>query len=251
MSKDIAIDIRNVSVRYHEKMVLCDATAQVPVGVICGLVGMNGAGKSTLFKSIMNAVPLSKGSVRLAGHTVKTAQKQGIVAYVPQTEAIDWNFPVSVRDVVMMGRYGFMGIMRRARPEDDAAVDQALERVHLTDFADRQIGQLSGGQRKRVFVARALAQGASILLLDEPFAGVDATTEASLVSLLRELQSQGVTTLIAAHDLNTIGSYCDHIILLKETVIAAGPTKKVFTKENIARTYDSVFNAKGDVAWNI
>lgn len=251
MSGEIAIDIRNVSVRYDEKFVLRDATAQVPTGVICGLVGMNGAGKSTLFKAIMNAVPLSKGSVRLAGHTVKVAQKQGIVAYVPQTEAIDWNFPVSVRDVVMMGRYGFMGMMRRASAQDGAAVDTALERVHLTDFADRQIGQLSGGQRKRVFVARALAQGASILLLDEPFAGVDATTEASLVSLLRELQTQNVTTLIAAHDLNTIGSYCDHIILLKETIIATGPTKKVFTKENIARTYDSVFTREGELAWNI
>jgi ABC-type Mn2+/Zn2+ transport system ATPase subunit len=241
MSSSVAIDIRNVSVRYHEKLVLRQASAHIPTGAICGLVGMNGAGKSTLFKAIMNAVPLTTGDVRLAGLTVKTAQKRGIVAYVPQTEAIDWNFPVSVRDVVMMGRYGFMGIMRRASSEDRTAVEKALERVHLREFADRQIGQLSGGQRKRVFVARALAQGASILLLDEPFAGVDATTEASLVSLLRELQTQRVTTLIAAHDLNTIGSYCDHIILLKETVIAAGPTKKVFTKENIARTYDSVF----------
>jgi len=247
----IAIDIRGVSVRYHEKIVLRDASAQVPTGAICGLVGMNGAGKSTLFKAIMDAVPLTKGSVHLAGHTVKTAQKQGIVAYVPQTEAIDWNFPVSVRDVVMMGRYGFMGIMRRASNEDTTAVSKALERVHLTKFADRQIGQLSGGQRKRVFVARALAQGASILLLDEPFAGVDATTEASLVQLLRELQTQQVTTLIAAHDLNTIGSYCNHIILLKETVIATGPTKKVFTKENIARTYDSTITSKGSAPWNI
>jgi ABC-type Mn2+/Zn2+ transport system ATPase subunit len=250
MNRAIAIDIRDVSVRYHEKIVLRDATAQIPMGVICGLVGMNGAGKSTLFKAIMNAVPLSKGSVRLAGHTVKVAQKRGVVAYVPQTEAIDWNFPVSVRDVVMMGRYGFMGIMRRASREDSMAVDAALERVHLTEFAGRQVGQLSGGQRKRVFVARALAQGASILLLDEPFAGVDATTEASLISLLRELQTQQVTTLIAAHDLNTIGSYCNHIILLKETVIATGPTKKVFTKENIASTYDSVFTREGEPVWN-
>lgn len=245
----VAIDIKNITVRYHEKLALRDATAAVPTGAICGLVGMNGAGKSTLFKAIMAAVPLEKGSVHLAGQTVKAAQKKGIVAYVPQAETVDWNFPVSVSDVVMMGRYGFMGILRRPSKMDREAVRIALERVHLTDLGDLQVGQLSGGQRKRVFVARALAQGASILLLDEPFAGVDTKTETSLVELLRELQSQGVTTLIAAHDLNTIGLYCDHIILLKETVVAAGPTKKVFTEKNILKTYDGVFGGKGKLPW--
>lgn len=246
---NVAIAIKGVFVRYHEKTVLRDATAVVPSGAICGLVGMNGAGKSTLFKAIMANVPLQKGSVRLNGQTVKVAQKRGIVAYVPQAEAIDWNFPVSVADVVMMGRYGRMNIFRSSTKKDREAVNVALERVHLVDFADRQIGQLSGGQRKRVFVARALAQGASILLLDEPFAGVDAKTEASLIDLLRELQHQGVTTLIAAHDLNTVGTYCDHIILLRETVIAAGPTAKVFTEENILKTYDAIFGEKGRVPW--
>lgn len=245
-----AIEIKNVSVRYHDKVVLRDATASIPKGSICGLVGMNGAGKSTLFKAVMNAVPLQSGSVRLEGQTVKSAQKKGTVAYVPQNETIDWNFPVSVEDVVMMGRYGLMNIFRNVSEKDKAAVEKALERVRLNDFADRQIGQLSGGQKKRVFVARALAQGASILLLDEPFAGVDAKTEASLVELLRELQKQGVTVLIAAHDLATIGSYCDHIILLKQTVVACGPTKKVFTKENISETYDSVFGKEGAL-WSI
>lgn len=246
----IAIEISNVSVRYQEKLVLEEANATVPKGAICGLVGMNGAGKSTLFKAVMSAVPLTKGTVKLHGYTVATALKKGVVAYVPQTEAVDWNFPVSVRDVVMMGRYSFMNILRIPKQKDRDAVDAALERVHLADFADRQVGQLSGGQRKRVFVARALAQGASILLLDEPFAGVDAKTEASLVELLRELKKQGVTTLIAAHDLATIGSYCDHIILLKKAVIASGPIKKVFTKENIATTYDSVFGGKGKLPWS-
>lgn len=245
----VAIEIADVSVRYQEKLVLEHASAMVPKGAICGLVGMNGAGKSTLFKAVMSAVPLTSGSVRLQGLAVKAALKKGVVAYVPQTEVVDWNFPVSVRDVVMMGRYGFMNIFRIPKQKDWKAVDEALARVHLTDFADRQIGQLSGGQRKRVFVARALAQGASILLLDEPFAGVDAKTEASLVELLRELKKQGVTTLIAAHDLATIGSYCDHIILLKKTIIASGPTKKVFTKENIATTYDSVFGGNGKLPW--
>jgi ABC-type Mn2+/Zn2+ transport system ATPase subunit len=245
----LAIDVKNISVRYHEKAVLDEVTASVPEGAICGLVGMNGAGKSTLFKAIMDAVPLEGGTVRLAGHTVKAAQKKGLVAYVPQSEAIDWNFPVSVEDVVMMGRYGFMNMLRTSKEKDVTAVREALERVHLSDFAGRQVGQLSGGQRKRVFVGRALAQGASILLLDEPFAGVDAKTEASLVQLLRELQAQGVTTLIAAHDLNTIGQYCDHIILLNKTVIASGPTKKVFTQKNIAKTYDSVFGGKSGMPW--
>lgn len=244
-----AIDIQNVSVQYHEKLVLDDVMVAIPPGAICGLVGMNGAGKSTLFKAIMGAVPLKSGKVRLNGHTTKAAQKKGMVAYVPQTEAIDWNFPVSVRDVVMMGRFSFMSIFRRPTSKDVTAVQQALERVQLGEVADRQIGQLSGGQRKRAFVGRALAQGASILLLDEPFAGVDAKTEASLVELLRQLQKQGVTTLIAAHDLNTIGSYCDHIVLLKTEVVAAGPTKQVFTAENIAKTYDSVFGKKSGLPW--
>lgn len=246
----VAIEITNVSVRYHEKEVLSNATASVPKASICGLMGMNGAGKSTLFKAIMNAVPLQGGSVKLEGKTVKLAQKKGIVAYVPQTEAIDWNFPVSVEDVVMMGRYGFMNVFRSSSENDRSLVEKALERVHLSEYASRQVGQLSGGQKKRVFVARALAQGASILLLDEPFAGVDAKTEASLVELLKELQKQGVTILIAAHDLATIGSYCDHIILLKQTIIAAGPIKKVFTPENIAKTYDSPFGKKG-MPWSI
>jgi manganese transport system ATP-binding protein len=244
-----AIDIRNVSVHYQGKVALENATARVPERAICGLVGMNGAGKSTLFKAVMAAVPIASGSVHLSGYTVKAAQKKGIVAYVPQTEVVDWSFPVSVREVVMMGRYGFMNILRQAKKRDHDVVNEALERVHLANFADRQIGQLSGGQRKRVFVARALAQGASILLLDEPFAGVDAKTEASLVELLRELQKQDVTTLIAAHDLGTISSYCDHIILLKTKVVAAGPTKKVFTSENIAETYDSILGKKGGVVW--
>lgn len=247
--KKPAINIQNVSVRYHEKIVLKNVTVSVPEGAICGLVGMNGAGKSTLFKAIMDAVPLVAGKVELGGHTVKLAQKMGLVAYVPQTEAIDWSFPVSVTDVVMMGRYGFMNFLRTPKKRDETAVREAIARVRLGKLFDQQIGQLSGGQRKRVFVARALAQGASILLLDEPFAGVDVKTEASLVTLLRELQTQGVTTLIAAHDLNTISLYCDHIILLKQTVVASGSTKKVFTDKNIAKTYDGVFGQNGRISW--
>ena len=235
---EVAISIRDISVRYHDALVLDGVTAQVPTGAICGLVGMNGAGKSTLFKAITGAARLERGSVELAGMPVKTAQKAGVVAYVPQTESIDWNFPVSVWDVAMMGRYGHMNALRIPKEPDFQAVEKALKKVDMTDYSGRQVGQLSGGQKKRVFVARALAQGASILLLDEPFAGVDAKTEASLIRLLKSLQKQGITTLIATHDLNTIDTYCDQMILLRGTVVASGPTKKVFTKKNIERAYD-------------
>lgn len=244
-----AILLTDISVRYASTSALENVTVTVPKSSITGLVGMNGAGKSTLFKVIMGQIQPETGSVQLAGHTVKQAQKQGLVAYVPQGEAIDWNFPVSVWNVAMMGRYQFMGITRTPGEADIDAAKQALERVHLLDFADRQIGQLSGGQRKRAFVARALAQGAAILLLDEPFAGVDAKTEAALVELLQELQSHGITILITAHDLSTIGTYCEHMILLNKKVIAAGPTKKVFTAKNIAKTYESDFLLKKGAPW--
>lgn len=235
-----AIDISDLSVHYQGKTALHDVTVSVPTGAICGLVGMNGAGKSTLFKAVMNIAPASSGRVSLLGRSVKAAQKQGLVAYVPQIETVDWDFPVSVRDVVLMGRYGFLNPLRLLRQKDYRAADKAIERVGLTDFAERQIGQLSGGQRKRVFVARALAQGAKVLLLDEPFAGVDVKTELSLIALLRDLQSQGITTLIAEHNLATIENYCDHVILLNRTVVASGPAKQTFTKANISKTYEVV-----------
>lgn len=246
----IAIELQGVVASYNEKKVLDNVTVKVPVGSICGLVGMNGAGKSTLFKILMGIVTPRKGNVALNGSSVKTALKTGSVAYVPQGEDIDWNFPVSVWDVVMMGRYQFMGLTKTPREVDEQAVSKALTRVHLSKLADRQIGQLSGGQRKRVFVARALAQGALILLLDEPFAGVDAKTEAALVLLLQELKAQGVTTLITAHDLSTVGTYCDRMILLNKTVIAAGTTKRVFTAKNIAKTYESEFLLGKGMPWN-
>lgn len=249
MKAKLAISIYDVTVRYQGKAALKDATVKIPKGAICGLVGMNGAGKSTLFKAIMNAVPKQKGKIRLLDMPLKAAQARGIVAYVPQTELVDWDFPLSVRDVVMMGRYHMMNWLRRPSKNDEIAVNQALERTHLTELANRQIGQLSGGQKKRAFVSRALAQGASILLLDEPFAGVDMQTELSLIDLLKELQGQGVTTLIAAHDLSSITNYCDHVILLKKTVIAYGPTEKIFTKQNIAKTYDGIFNESGELPW--
>lgn len=232
-----AIDIRGLEVRYKGKVALQDVNVSVPKGSICGLVGMNGAGKSTLFNAVMDAIPIVRGKVSLLGESVASAQRQGVVAYVPQTELIDWDFPVSVYDVVMMGRYGFMNVFRIPSRRDKELVEKAIGRVKLTEYKERQIGQLSGGQRKRAFVGRALAQGASILLLDEPFAGVDIKTENSLIALLQELKRQGVTVLIAAHNIDAIGKYCDNMILINKAVVAAGSTKKVFTKENIAKTY--------------
>jgi ABC-type Mn2+/Zn2+ transport system ATPase subunit len=237
-----AIDISDLEVRYKGKIALQDINISVPKGLICGLVGMNGAGKSTLFNAIMHAIPIVRGEVSLLGESVASAQKKGIVAYVPQTELIDWDFPVSVYDVIMMGRYGFMNALRIPSRHDKELVEKAISRVHLTEYKERQIGQLSGGQRKRAFVGRALAQGASILLLDEPFAGVDIKTENSLIALLQELKKQGVTTLITAHNIEVIGTYCDNMILINKTIIAAGPTKKVFTKENITKTYGCLPN---------
>lgn len=232
-----AIDIHGLEVRYKGKIALQDVNISVPRSSICGLVGMNGAGKSTLFNAIMHAIPIARGEVSLLGESVASAQKKGIVAYVPQTELIDWDFPVSVYDVVMMGRYGFMNALRIPSRSDKQLVEKAISRVHLTEYKERQIGQLSGGQRKRAFVGRALAQGAKILLLDEPFAGVDIKTENSLIALLQELKEQGVTILIAAHNIDVIGTYCDNMILINKIVVAAGPTRQVFTKENIEKTY--------------
>lgn len=212
------------------------ASLQVAPGSICGLVGMNGSGKSTLFKAIMGVVPAS-GSVRIDGLAPCEARKQGLVSYVPQSEDIDFTFPVSVRDVVSQGRYGRLGITRRLGAADRAAVDTALERVGLTDLAHRQIGNLSGGQRKRVFVARGLAQEARLLLLDEPFAGVDKKSEAMLVSLFKELRADGAGVLISTHDLANLADLADTAVLLRNEVLLTGDPATVLAPENIVRAF--------------
>ncbi|WP_346895090.1 manganese/iron ABC transporter ATP-binding protein [uncultured Roseibium sp.] len=219
---------------------LREASFAIPTGTITALVGVNGAGKSTLFKALMNFVPVSTGQVEILGQPVKQALKAQAVAYVPQAEEVDWSFPVLVEDVVMMGRYGHMGFLRRPRAADRQAVDAALARVNMTDFRHRQIGELSGGQKKRVFLARALAQDAKVILLDEPFTGVDVKTEEQIIALLRTLREEGRVMLVATHNLGSVPEFCDRVVLVKGTVLAYGPTAEIFTPENLRTAFGGV-----------
>lgn len=229
--------VRDVVVHYGEVCALDGATLDLSAGRVCGLVGMNGSGKSTLFKAVTGAVRLDRGHVEVYGDAPAKARKAGVTAYVPQNEAVDWAFPLSVRDIVTMGRYGTMGPTRRTRRSDRAAVDHALDRVELTPYADRQIGQLSGGQKKRAFVARGLAQGATLLLLDEPFAGVDKRSEATITRLLRELADGGATVFIATHDLHALPDLADEAVLLMRKVLMHGDPEDVLRPENLALAF--------------
>lgn len=232
------LSVCGVTVTYaNGNTALRDATFSLLGGVICALVGMNGSGKSTLFKSIMGFIKPTKGEVKIAGGPIRAAQKKNWVAYVPQAEEVDWNFPVSVWDVVMMGRYGHMNFLRIPRAADRAACTAALARVSMTEFRDRQIGELSGGQKKRVFLARAIAQGGRIILLDEPFTGVDVKTEEAIITLLRELRDDGCIILVSTHNLGSVPEFCDEVVLVNRTVIACGPTEEVFTPEYLALAF--------------
>ncbi len=237
-----AIQVDMLTVDYNGFVALQDANLVVRKGAICAFVGMNGAGKSTLFKSIMGFLQPTAGHVLIEGQSVAAAQKRGRLAYMPQAEEVDWNFPVNVQDVAMMGRYGFMNMLRIPREVDKVKVEQSLERVKMTEFRTRQISELSGGQRKRAFLARALAQDASIMLLDEPFTGIDAKTEEAIIALLRELRDEGRTIMICTHDLASIAAFCDEVALINRTVLAYGPLETTFTSENISQAYGGVFN---------
>ncbi|RZL83328.1 MAG: metal ABC transporter ATP-binding protein [Rhodococcus sp. (in: high G+C Gram-positive bacteria)] len=237
MTTEPAVEVRDVTVRYGDVLALDQVSLTLRPGRVCGLVGMNGSGKSTLFKTIMGTVKPDAGTVRINGDAPATARKTGVLGYVPQSEDVDWTFPLSVRDVVMTGRYGHMGLTRRPRKADRDAVDHALERVELTDLADRQIGQLSGGQKKRTFVARGIAQGATILLLDEPFAGVDKRSEATITALLRELAAAGAAILVSTHDLHALPTLADEAILLMRTVLLHGDPTVVLQPENLASAF--------------
>lgn len=232
-----AIQARGLEVRYGEVRALHDVSLEVASGRVTALIGMNGSGKSTLFRALMGLTRPDAGTVLLDGGTPAAARRRGLVGYVPQNEGVDWSFPLSVHDVVMMGRYGHQGITRRVRQADRAAVAEALERVELTDLADRQIGRLSGGQRKRAFVARAIAQDAGILLFDEPFAGVDARSEATIVRLLRELAAAGRTALVSTHDLNALPNLADEAVLLKNAVLFHGPVAEALDPRVLARAF--------------
>jgi len=241
MDAGSGITVKHATVTYRNgHTALRDASFEIPTGTISALVGVNGAGKSTLFKAIMGFVRLARGEISVLGRPAAQALRDNLVAYVPQAEEVDWNFPVLVEDVVMMGRYGHMGPLRLARPADREAVSAALARVDMLDFRKRQIGELSGGQKKRVFLARALAQDSRVILLDEPFTGVDVKTEEQIITLLRQLRDEGRVMLVSTHNLGSVPEFCDRTILVKGTVLAHGPTAQVFTRDNLERAFGGV-----------
>jgi manganese/iron transport system ATP-binding protein len=233
--------VRDATVTYRNGFTaLRNASFAIPTGTITALVGVNGSGKSTLFKAIMGFVRLARGEISILGEPVAAAIRKNLVAYVPQSEEVDWNFPVLVEDVVMMGRYGHMGFLRIPKAADRAAADAALRRVGMEEYRKRQIGELSGGQKKRVFLARALAQDGRVILLDEPFTGVDVNTEDAIIALLRDLRDEGRVILVSTHNLGSVPEFCDRTILVKNTVLAYGPTAETFTRANLEKTFGGV-----------
>lgn len=230
-----------VSVTYSNgHTAIKDISLSLTSGTTCALVGVNGSGKSTLFKSIMGLVKPNTGFISVAGMPVKQALKQNLVAYVPQSEDIDWNFPILVYDVVMQGRFGHMNWMRRPKEQDKQAVQQAMQRLGIEELAKRQIGELSGGQKKRVFLARALAQQSRIILLDEPFTGVDVKTEVAIMDLLCELRHEGFLMLVSTHNLGSVPDYCNHVVLINRNLIAEGSTEQAYTQENLEKAFGGV-----------
>ncbi len=229
------LEIHDLTVAYYKKPVLYGIDLEVPPGRLVGIVGPNGAGKSTLIKAIMGVVPAASGWIKIFGQPFKESLTR--VGYVPQRESVDWDFPVNVMDVVLMGRYGHLGLIRRPTRRDREIARECLEKVHMLPYADRQIANLSGGQQQRVFLARALAQESDLYLMDEPFAGVDAATESAIVELLQELKARGKTILVVHHDLPTARSYFDMLLLINMRVVAFGPTDEVFTHELLQKTY--------------
>ena len=230
-----AIEVTDLTVAYQDKPVLWDIDLDVPPGVLLSIVGPNGAGKTTLIKAILGLVRPAAGNVLIYDKPYD-AQRQ-IVGYVPQRGSVDWDFPTNVLDVVMMGRYGALGWVRRPRKKDRELAIQALEKVGMEAYTTRQISQLSGGQQQRVFLARALVQDATVYLMDEPFQGVDATTERAIVSLLQELRANGKTVVVVHHDLQTVADYFDWVMLLNVRRIASGPVDETFTPDNLRETY--------------
>ena len=240
------IEIHDMTVSYNKRPVLYGIDLHIPEGQLIGIVGPNGAGKSTLIKSIMGLVPKSSGYVKIYGDSYKENKER--VGYVPQREDVDWDFPVSVMDVVLMGRYGKRGLFRRPSKADRQVARQSLEQVGMLPFANRQISNLSGGQQQRVFLARALAQDSDVYLMDEPFAGVDAATEKSIITLLETLRDRGKTILVVHHDLPTAKIYFNSLILLNMRVVAFGPTEEVFTNELLQATYGGRLTILSEVA---
>jgi manganese/zinc/iron transport system ATP- binding protein len=229
------LEVHDLTVAYHKKPALYGIDLTVPEGSLVGIIGPNGAGKSTLIRAIMGQLPATSGWVKIFGKPYRENCRR--VGYVPQRESVDWDFPVSVMDVVLMGRYGRLRLGQRPTKRDREIAGECLEKVKMHPFANRQIGNLSGGQQQRVFLARALAQESDIYLMDEPFVGVDAATESAIIELLRELKSRGKTLLVVHHDLASAREYFDRLILLNMRLVAFGPTAEVFTPELLQTTY--------------
>ena len=234
-SANSPVSIHDLTVAYHRKPVLWDVDLDIPEGKLVAIVGPNGAGKSTLIKAVLDIVPRASGDVLLYGKPFKKQRK--LVAYVPQRESVDWDFPIDALGVVLMGRYGKIGWCKPITCKDRNLAIEALERVGMAEYAHRQINQLSGGQQQRVFLARALAQDSTIYFMDEPFASVDAATEKAIVQVLADLRSNGKTVIVVHHDLQTVTEYFDHVIMLNMRVVAHGPVEEVFTDENLKKTY--------------
>lgn len=230
-----ALEIRRMTVSYGARPVVWDVDATFPAGAVSAIVGPNGAGKSTLLKAALGLVPADAGQAVVLGEPARAARRR--IAYVPQRESVDWDFPITVREVVEMGRYPRVGWIRRVPRADRAIVDEQLERVGMTAYADRQIGRLSGGQRQRVFLARALAQDAQVLLMDEPFAGVDARTETAILDLFGELRADGRSVVVVHHDLATVRRRFDHALLLNVRVVAEGPVAESLASDQLRRAY--------------
>jgi len=241
-----AIEIHDMTIAYHKKPVLWDVDVEIPEGKLIGIIGPNGAGKSTMIKSIMDLVPKASGWVKIFDRPYQEMRK--IIGYVPQRESVDWDFPVNALDVAVMGRYGHLGWIKRPGKEDFRIAAEALEKVGMSQYANRQISQLSGGQQQRIFLARALAQQAKIYIMDEPFAGVDASTERAIITLLMELRSQNKTILVVHHDLQTVTKYFDHLLMINMRMVASGPTKEVFTDSNLQKTYGGRLTILSDAA---
>ena len=241
-----ALEVHDLTVAYHKKPVLWGIDLAVPAGQLVGIIGPNGAGKSTLIKACMGLLPIASGWVKFFGEPFSRVSTQ--IGYVPQRESVDWDFPVNVMDVVLMGRFGRLGLFKRPSRQDREVARACLEKVQMLPFAERQISNLSGGQQQRVFLARALAQEAKLYFMDEPFAGVDATTEAAIIGVLRELRDRGKTIMVVHHDLPTARQYFDRLVLLNMRLVAFGKTSDVFTSEYLQQTYGGRLTILAEVA---
>lgn len=239
------LEIHDLTVTYSRKPVLWGVDLTLPAGSLVGVIGPNGAGKSTLIKAAMDLVPLSSGWVELFGKPIKEVRKK--LSYVPQRESVDWDFPASVKEVVVMGRYANLGLFKRPRKADYEAAEYALEQVNMLEFANRQISQLSGGQQQRVFLARALAQNAELYFMDEPFAGVDAATEKAIIQILKKMSEMGKTVVVVHHDLQTVTQYFDWVVQLNTRLVASGPIEEAFTQELLQETYGGKLTILSDV----